>query len=139
MTGLPMHFDLREDAVPCRHYRARTISFQRRAAVEAQLASMVTKGVIEKVPVGESFKWCHPMVVVPKKSSTEPRTQWISPASTNRCNVLPTPTECQGRSSENRGELRRQTQAFAHDGSARFSYQEATAGRRHSSVLRVVR
>ena len=50
-----------------------TIPFQWRAAVEAQLASMVTKGVIEKVPVGESFTWCHPMVVVPKKSSAEPR------------------------------------------------------------------
>ena len=74
MTGPPMHIDLRDDAVPCRHYRAHsTIPFQWRAAVEAQLASMVTKGVIEKVPVGESFTWCHPMVVVPKKSSAEPR------------------------------------------------------------------
>ena len=34
---------------------------------------MVTKGVIEKVLVGESFTWCHPKVVVPKKSSAEPR------------------------------------------------------------------
>ena len=55
MTGPPVHIDLREDAVPCRHYRTRTIPFQRRGAVEDQLASMVTKVVIEKVPVGESF------------------------------------------------------------------------------------
>ena len=41
--------------------------------MEAQLSSMVSKGVIEKVPVGESLTWCHPMVVVPKKSSAEPR------------------------------------------------------------------
>ena len=29
---------------------------------------MVTKGVIEKVLVGESFTWCHPMVVGPRRS-----------------------------------------------------------------------
>ena len=75
MTGPPVHIDLRDDAVPCRHYRARTIPVPVawRTAVEAQLASMVTKGVIEKVPVSESFTWCHLMVVVPKKSSAESR------------------------------------------------------------------
>ena len=36
---------------------------------------------------------------------------------------------------QNGGELRRQIQTLAHDGSARFSYQQATAGRRRSSVL----
>ena len=41
--------------------------------MEAQLSSMVSKGVIEKVPVGESLTWCHPMVVVSKKSSAEPQ------------------------------------------------------------------
>ena len=30
------------------------------------------KGVIERVPVGETNDWCHPMVVVPKKDSQEP-------------------------------------------------------------------
>ena len=73
MAGPPMHINLRSDAVPCQHYRARTVPFQWRDAVEAQLSSMVSKGVIEKVPVGESLTWCHPMVVVPKKSSAEPR------------------------------------------------------------------
>ena len=48
MTGLPMHIDLWDDAVPCRHYRAHTIPFQWRAAFKAQLAFLVTKGVIEK-------------------------------------------------------------------------------------------
>ena len=52
----------------CRHYRARAISFQWRDAVEAILSSMESKGVIEKVPVGEPFTWCHPMVVVQKQS-----------------------------------------------------------------------
>ena len=55
MTGPPMHIDLWDDAVPGRHYRARTVPFQWRSAAEAQLASLVTKGVIEKVPDGESF------------------------------------------------------------------------------------
>ena len=34
---------------------------------------MVAKGAIEKVPVRESYDWCHPMVVVPKRDSSEPR------------------------------------------------------------------
>ena len=67
----PMHINLRSDAVPGQHYRARTVPFQWRDAVEAQLSSMVSKGVIEKVPVGQ-LTLCHPMVVVPKKSSAEP-------------------------------------------------------------------
>ena len=72
MAGPPMHITLRSDAVPCRHYRARAIPFQWRDAVEGQLSSMESKGVIEKVPVCEPFTWCHPMVVVPKKASVEP-------------------------------------------------------------------
>ena len=51
MAGRPMHINLRSDAVPsgCQHYRARAVPFQWRDAVEAQLSSMVSKGVIEKV------------------------------------------------------------------------------------------
>ena len=76
MAGPPLRINLRRDAVPCQHYRARTVPLQWRDAVEAQLSSIVSKGVIEKVPVGESLTWCHryPMVVVvPKKLSAEPR------------------------------------------------------------------
>ena len=68
-----MYINLRSDAVPCQHYRARTVPFQWRDAVEAQLSSMVSKGVIEKVLVGESLTWCHLTVVLPKKSSAEPQ------------------------------------------------------------------
>ena len=68
-----MHIILRNDAVPCWHYRAHAILFQWHDAVEAQPLSMGSKGVLKKVPVGEPFMWCHPMVVVPKKASTEPR------------------------------------------------------------------
>ena len=34
---------------------------------------MEEKGIVEKVPVGEAITWCHPMVVVPKSNSSEPR------------------------------------------------------------------
>ena len=71
MAGPAMHIDLQSVAVPCHHYRARADPFQWRDAVEEQLTSMVAKGVIEKVPIGESLTWCHPMAVVPKKSSSE--------------------------------------------------------------------
>ena len=73
MEGPPMHIDLVDGTVPCRHYRARSIPFRWKESVFKQLAEMEAKGVIEKVPTGESYQWCHPMVVVPKKNSTEPR------------------------------------------------------------------
>ena len=37
------------------------------------------KGVIEWVPVGETYDWCHPMVMVPKKDSAEPRRSYCGP------------------------------------------------------------
>ena len=73
MDGPPMHIDIVENAIPCRHYCARNIPFQWRESVEAQLKYMEEQGIIEKVPTGESFTWCHPLAVVPKKGSTEPR------------------------------------------------------------------
>ena len=73
MAGPPMHINLRSDAGPCQHYRTRIVPFQWRDVVEAQLSSMMSIGVIEKVPLGESLTLCHPMVVVPKKLSAMPR------------------------------------------------------------------
>ena len=68
-----MHIDLQDNAVPCRHYRPRLVPFRWRESVQQQLEHMASQSIIEKVPVGESFTWCHPMVVVPKKNSDEPR------------------------------------------------------------------
>ncbi|XP_065196416.1 uncharacterized protein LOC135827906 [Sycon ciliatum] len=73
MSGEPMRIELINGASPCRLYRARSIPFRWRDAVQNQLSDMVGKGVIEKVPVGEAYTWCHPLVVVPKKNSSEPR------------------------------------------------------------------
>ena len=73
MQGPPMHIELEDSAVPCRHLKPRSIPFRWRAAVHNQLESMLEKNIIEKVPVGEPYHWCHPMVIVPKKDSSEPR------------------------------------------------------------------
>ena len=73
MKGPAMHIELQEDAVPCKCYHVRTIPFHWREAVEQQLNSMVEDDIIEKVPVGEAFTWCHPVVIVPKKGTHEPR------------------------------------------------------------------
>ena len=34
---------------------------------------MIKKGVIERVPVGETYDWCHTILVVLKEDSAEPR------------------------------------------------------------------
>ena len=73
MKGPPIHIELREDAIPCKHYKPRTIPFHWQAQVKQQLDSMVNSGVIEAVPIGESYAWCHPMVVVPKKDTSKLR------------------------------------------------------------------
>ena len=70
MTGPIMHIDLEEGAVPCRPYRARDIPFRWREAAQQQLNAMEAKEIIQKVPVGESLTWCHPMVVVSKAPVT---------------------------------------------------------------------
>ena len=73
MQGPPMHIELEDSAVPCRHLKPRSIPFRWREAVHNQLESMLEKNIIEKVPVGEPYHWCHPMVIVPKEDSSEPR------------------------------------------------------------------
>ena len=45
-TRPPMHITLQSDTVPCSTYWAHTIPFLWRTTVKAQLAFMVTKGVI---------------------------------------------------------------------------------------------
>ena len=73
LQGIPMHIELEDCATPCTHFKPRSIPFRWREAVQDQLDNMVQKDVIEKVPVGESYQWCHPMVIVQKKDSSEPQ------------------------------------------------------------------
>ena len=62
MAGPAMHIDLVDGAIPCRHFKACTIPFKWRESVQQQLKKMEEKNIFEKVPVGESITWCHPMV-----------------------------------------------------------------------------
>ncbi|UYV73839.1 hypothetical protein LAZ67_11001072 [Cordylochernes scorpioides] len=71
MQGPPMSIELVKDAVPCKRYRAYNVPFHWRDPVKTQLDIMLAKGIIEQVPVGEAIDWCHPMVVVPKKGSSQ--------------------------------------------------------------------
>ncbi|UYV68051.1 HNRNPK [Cordylochernes scorpioides] len=71
MQGPPMSIELVKDAVPCKRYRAYNVPFHWRDPVKTQLDTMLAKGIIEQVPVGEAIDWCHPMVVVPKKGSSQ--------------------------------------------------------------------
>ncbi|UYV80134.1 hypothetical protein LAZ67_18001802, partial [Cordylochernes scorpioides] len=71
MQGPPMSIELVKDAVPCKRYRAYNVPFHWRDPVKTQLDTMLAKGIFEQVPVGEAIDWCHPMVVVPKKGSSQ--------------------------------------------------------------------
>ena len=71
MAGPPTYIDLDSNALPCKCFRARTIPVHWLDSVRSQLDSMMKKGVIKRV--GETYDWCHPMVVVPKKDSQELR------------------------------------------------------------------
>ena len=45
---------------------------------------MIKKGVIERVPVGATYDWCHPILVVLKKDSTEPRRNTVNLIAQNK-------------------------------------------------------
>ena len=62
--GPPMRIELEDSAVPCKHFKMRSIPFHWRQAVHVQLQSTLEKGEVEKVPVGESHTWCHPFIRV---------------------------------------------------------------------------
>ena len=73
MKGPKMHIELEENAIPAKRYKAYSIPYHFEAKVKSELDSIESKGIIEKVPVGEAIEWCHPMIVIPKKQSSEPR------------------------------------------------------------------
>ena len=71
MKGPPMNIELQPDAKAHRVYAARPIPFAYRDQVKTQLDNMVAEGIIE--PVSEPSEWCHPIVIVDKKGTTEKR------------------------------------------------------------------
>ena len=71
MKGKPMRILLKENSVPFAITAARKIPFAWKFQIKKQLEEMVEKGIIEEVL--EPTDWCHPIVPVPKKGSTEVR------------------------------------------------------------------
>ena len=71
MNGPPMDIQLQPEPKPFCVHSSRSVPFAYRDQVKQQLDTMVTDGVIE--PVSEPSEWCHPIVVVNKKGTTEKR------------------------------------------------------------------
>ena len=71
MVGNPMRIILSEDAIPYTLTAPRNIPYAWREQIKTQLDEMVKKKIIKEVK--EPTTWCHPMVPVPKRNSTEVR------------------------------------------------------------------
>ena len=71
MDTEPVEIPLQPNAVPFRITAARQIPFAYREQIKVQLDEMVEQEIIE--PVTEPSEWCHPIVVVDKKGTTEKR------------------------------------------------------------------
>eukprot|EP00117_Sycon_ciliatum_P031337 scpid17782/ scgid3606/ Retrotransposable element Tf2 155 kDa protein type 1 len=71
MEGPPMEIELQHDSKPSCVHTARPIPYAFRDQIKTQLDGMVSDGIIE--PVTEPSEWCHPIVIVDKKGSTEKR------------------------------------------------------------------
>ena len=71
MAGPDMDIVLEPDAKSRRVYTARPIPYAYREQIKQQLDDMVAEGIIK--PVTEPTDWCHPIVVVDKKNSSEKR------------------------------------------------------------------
>ena len=66
-----MKITLTEDAKPYAITAARKIPFAWQEQVKKELDELERKGIIKEVE--KPTEWCHPMVVVPKKDSNDPR------------------------------------------------------------------
>ena len=73
ITGTAMHIDLVDGAVPWATSRLARFPPNGASPSNKQLKKMKENKIIEKVPVGKSITWCHPMVVAPMKNSDAPR------------------------------------------------------------------
>ena len=71
MKGKPMRILLTEDAVPFALTSARTIPFAWKDTIKKQLKEMESKRIIKEVK--EPTEWCHPIVPVAKKGTTDVR------------------------------------------------------------------
>ena len=71
MHGPDMNIVLEPTATPSHQSGVRPIPYAYREQVRAQLDDMVQQQIIE--PVAEPSDWCHPIVIVEKRASTEKR------------------------------------------------------------------
>ena len=71
MSGSPMDIELQADAKPACTHHARPVPFAFRDQIKDQLDGMVKDDIIE--PVSTSSEWCHPIVIVDKKGTSEKR------------------------------------------------------------------
>ena len=71
MKGPPIEIELKAVAVPFRVHGPRVMPYAYCDQVKAQIEDMVTQGIIEPVP--EASDWCHSIVVVDMKRTTEKR------------------------------------------------------------------
>lgn len=71
MTGQPMKIQLVEGAIPFQVRTARRIPVGDEEHLKTQLENMLKGEIIERCT--EPSEWCHPIVIVRKKDSNEPR------------------------------------------------------------------
>ena len=88
MHGEPLSIRIPEGAIPVASHTPINIPVHWEDAVKAQLDRDERLGVIEKVPSDTDTKWCHRMVIVPKKDQTPRRTINFQPLN----NVAPRQT-----------------------------------------------
>ena len=74
MTGPPLKFSLKPDAVPHAIHNPATIPVHWEEEVKKPLDRDVEMGILEKVPANEPTVWLHRMVVVRKQNGSPRRT-----------------------------------------------------------------
>ena len=78
ITGKPMKFHTKPDVKPYYCRKPAVVPIHFREQVRNDLEADVKKGVLERVPAGESMEWCTRMVVQTKKNGTARRTVDLS-------------------------------------------------------------
>ena len=71
MSGSPIDIQLRDGSTPVCVNHARPVTYAFRDQIKQQLDDMVNDQIIE--PVSDPSEWCHPIVVVDKKGTSEKR------------------------------------------------------------------
>lgn len=79
MDGPPVEIHLKNDAVPVTRHKAIPVPVHRQEQVHKDLLRDESRGVIERVPMGEPVEWCHRMVITRKHDGTPRRTVDLSP------------------------------------------------------------